>query len=666
MIKKIFIWQADQHRYSTAFFYFILFGLAIRFLYFFEHSRSPFFAIPLLDEAYYNQFARMLLSGADIRIFGGFRPLLYPFFLSLLYRLGGALSIEFSLLTQHMMGIATSLSIVIISARLFRSYWIGFLSGALYILSPIPLFFEGELLLETFYVFLISATLYLHARACQDPGRSRPAAWFICGAMTALTAQVHSMMLIFLGVYPIFSFYLFLRSRRREALIPLYALIGALCVLTMFGIINIRQSGKFQMIASQGGVTFYLCNKPNSDGMIPRQDRLTTYGSVYQDSVEIFAREEYRKAMLAEGRDPADDPSAISSYWLRRAFKNICQDPVRWLRLMLRKAWLLLWNFEITNNKSIPFFMEKESFMLRFLPVRWFILLALAPIGVMLARRSGDKNILFLILSFLALYSTAIVLFLVNSRYRLALWPAMTVLAGGGVGMFWSALRSRDKGSLFLYSAIIIGISFFSIVNWPGIEPPSYARDYYFRSIARYQHNQLDKALDDIRESLRLDPEDYKALLHYGNILFALNRYPEAKDVYLKVSAHDPREGRAWNNLGAAYEALKDYKRAYRAYLTARRLDAGDKRSLQNLILLELRAGLLEKAAKKIALLEIIDKDDVVNMSAKSFLENAQGHYDEGKSLELRAYAASPDTAAWAFGLLKNNPVSPADLRDGE
>src|SRR5579859_5917270 len=68
----------------------ILAGLAIRIGFFVEHARSPSFGVPTLDQTYYDTVARMLLAGADLHALHGFRPLLYPAFLALWYRLGGA------------------------------------------------------------------------------------------------------------------------------------------------------------------------------------------------------------------------------------------------------------------------------------------------------------------------------------------------------------------------------------------------------------------------------------------------------------------------------------------------------------------------------------------------------------------------------------------------
>src|SRR5690348_80763 len=64
-----------------------LLGLVIRLGFFVEHAHSPSFGVPTLDQTYYDTVARMLLAGQDLHGLHGFRPLLYPLFLAVWYKL---------------------------------------------------------------------------------------------------------------------------------------------------------------------------------------------------------------------------------------------------------------------------------------------------------------------------------------------------------------------------------------------------------------------------------------------------------------------------------------------------------------------------------------------------------------------------------------------------
>src|ERR1700756_3680848 len=67
----------------------VLLGLVVRLGFFVEHAASPSFGVPTLDQTYYDTVARMLLAGEDLHGLHGFRPLLYPLFLAVWYKLGG-------------------------------------------------------------------------------------------------------------------------------------------------------------------------------------------------------------------------------------------------------------------------------------------------------------------------------------------------------------------------------------------------------------------------------------------------------------------------------------------------------------------------------------------------------------------------------------------------
>lgn len=83
--------------------------------------------------------------------------------------------------------------------------------------------------------------------------------------------------------------------------------------------------------------------------MIPRQEHPTSYDQRYEDTAELWAREEYASAERAAG-------------------------------LMAKKTWLMFWNEEIPNNKSFAF-LQGGFASLRWLPVRWVVLLVLFPAG---------------------------------------------------------------------------------------------------------------------------------------------------------------------------------------------------------------------------------------------------------------------------------------------
>src|SRR5271170_3367449 len=145
--------------------YLFVLGLIVRAGFLVEHARTPSFGVLTLDQKYYDTVARMLLAGEDLHPLHGFRPLLYPMFLAVCYKLGGAHGIDLAVAAQHLLGVLTGVLVALLGARLFRHRLSGLAGGVLYMLAPVPLHFEGELLVESSYIFLICLGLLLILRA---------------------------------------------------------------------------------------------------------------------------------------------------------------------------------------------------------------------------------------------------------------------------------------------------------------------------------------------------------------------------------------------------------------------------------------------------------------------------------------------------------------------
>jgi tetratricopeptide (TPR) repeat protein len=538
--------------------------------------------------------------------------------------------------------------VALLGARLFNHRLGGLLGGTLYLLAPIPLYFESEILIEPSYIFLICLALLTHLRASRSQGFTGAVLWLLCGALIALSAQARANMVIFLAVYPLFALWRWWRCRHRTALLPLFGLAGGAAMLFAWGFVNLRQSEHFQLIPSAGGVNLYLGNKRTADGMVPRQERCITYGERYEDSIEIWAREEYEAAMRDQGRVPKTDPMAVSGFWTARALAEIKAAPAAWLGLMAKKCWLTLWNAEVPNNKSFAF-LQQEYTWLRVLPIRWVVLLMLAAPGVWAAARSGNRDAGFLLLTYAVLYSAANVAFFICDRYRYPVWPVMAVFGGGGLALLLETLRRRCWRRMALLLAVMAAMAAISLPNWFGAQLPSFARDFLFRSIAYYEKGRFPDALNDINRSLELDPLDANAHHHRGNVLFALNRLEEAKGAYERTLELNPGEAGAWNNLGATLDSLGRTAEALRAFRHAMECKPPSQNSFLGVAVIQIRTGQLDEAAATLTRLEQLASPPLAPcLALHARIERRRGNALQAADLERRARLLDPKVVDWA------------------
>jgi tetratricopeptide (TPR) repeat protein len=648
-----------------------LLGVIVRIGFYVEHASTPSFGVPTLDQKYYDTVAKMLLAGEDLHELHAFRPLLYPMFLACCYQVGGHWGVDLALLVQHLLGVATGILVALLGARLFRHRLAGVVGGALFLLAPLPLCFEGELLIEPTYTFLICLGLLLHLHTVTRRGWRGALLWLLCGGMTVLASQGRANILVFLAVYPLFAAWRWWHTRESAALVPLLGLVGALAMMIPWGIINLRQADRFHLVTNAGGVNFYFGNRRGANGMfghdvatalseLSRTNKITataTANERYEDLVEVWAREEYSAAMRAQNRVPESDPKAISRYWTQRTAAEIKADPAAWLQLVAKKCWLTLWNQEVPNNKDFAF-LQQEYFWLRVLPVRWVVLLMLAPAGLWAAARFKNRDNLFLLLVYAGLYSAGNVAFFICDRYRYPVWPVLAVLAGGGLLTGLEMIRQRRWHGLLCVlagAALMAGIS---LPNWFGVKLPNFSQDLYFRSSAWYEKGRFTEALKDINASVELDPYNVGAQQHRGNVLFALNRLEEAAQAYEQTLKLIPGDSGVWNNLGATLEALGDLETALRAYRRATECQPPIPLAFLGIAFIQVRTGQLENASATLDQLEKLQRTPrTATLAARSIIARRRGDARHADALEQQASQLDPAAAAWAIERATKSPT---------
>lgn len=616
-------------------------SLVVRFAYLLQNMGSSLFGRPLLDQHYYDLCARQL-AGMGGDLLDGFRPLLYPAFLSLIYRLDAGGGVFWAIIAQHVLGVLMALLIAMGAARLFKQPSAGIVAGLLFCLAGPPLFFEGKLLITTLFSCLLLLFLLAVLRAIDEERTKRSAwLWLLAGLLLGLSAQARPNALPLALFFPVLAGYRLLSAlqpnplggRRSDGaispdsarteprspflfLLPLVAIPGLLVIQLLFGAWNAAYSGSFSLTTQAGGINFYLGNSQKADGMIPRQDRHVVYEGAYRDPIQEMSEQGFREAT---GKTGDASPAEVSDFWKRKTLAEIQSDPARWLGLMAKKSWLMLWNHEVPNNFSYGFAAMQDTPILRWLPVRWWLLLSLFPWGIAALLKRKQVEAVLWVVSFLALFSATIMLFFVNSRFRIPLWPCMALLAGGGAMELYVSIKARRVPILpSVASLLLLALS---LINWFGIPPDPIENDLSLRATAFYEHGQYAEALRDIDECLDSAPGNPRYHFVKGNILLASDLNKEAIASFLKAISLNAGDPTFHNNLGIAFENIGELEKARISYGKALELRPNGRTTLTNLALFSIRNGEFDQAEAMLGQLLQEYPHDTTLLCARSILD---------------------------------------------
>lgn len=161
---------------------------------------------------------------------------------------------------------------------------------------------------------------WLFDRACDAESGGRRAPMLLCGAVTGLAVLVRPATLLFLG-----PALLWLLWRRRPALaLALFA--GAAVIVGPWTVRNVRHYGRFVLVATDGGVTFWTGNNPLARG-----------------EGDLAANPDMKLAQLAlRARHPDLREETMEPVYYDEAVAWIRAHPVSWLALEARKAFFLV------------------------------------------------------------------------------------------------------------------------------------------------------------------------------------------------------------------------------------------------------------------------------------------------------------------------------------
>jgi 4-amino-4-deoxy-L-arabinose transferase-like glycosyltransferase len=392
-----------------------------------------------LDTAYYVALGQKLAAEGPLAPIGAFfvSPL-YVYFLAAIFAASGTLIA--AQVVQIALG-AAAVGLLFATTR----HWFGeraaLVAAALAILTGIFAFNEVLILQSALDPFLVASVLYALTRTTTRVGAASYAA---AGVALALLALNRPNALVFVVAV---AAAVALRDGRR-ALVLVAALIA---VLGLNAARNYAASGDLVLIASHGGLNFYIGNHDRADGTYTPVPGVTP-------SIAGQAGDSQRVAESMAGRSLS--PGEVSNFFTARAIDWIRDNPGDAARLTLRKIAILLNRVDVPLNYSYAYFAQDASPILRVLAVGPWLLLPLGMIGLFWPSLRVTREGYWIWAMFVPLYAGAVVLFFVTDRYRMPLLVPLCATAGAALLRLVDLVRTRRFAALMgpAAAAAILGV----------------------------------------------------------------------------------------------------------------------------------------------------------------------------------------------------------------
>lgn len=588
-----------------------LLAFLIRLVYFFEIKNTFLSNFLILDSYYYDNWARDIASGHWIgsEVFYGMP--FYAYALGLFYSLLGH-SLILVKFIQFIVGSISPVLIYLIAEKYFNKS-IARISALISLSYGMFIFYEGELVDSSFAIFLYLSTFYLLLSANT---RQKARIYLLAGIAFGLSSLCRA------GIIPWFVFILiwinFLAKEKQRIKSSVLFALGACAVISLVTLRNYWVGKDFVPITAHSGINLYIGNNNYADGTFSVPPSMSSNSEDLIKDSKIFAEKESGRHLK---------PSEISGFWSKKAFDFIARNPLKFAKLLLKKTYLFWRSYEIPDVKD--YYYVKQQ--LNFFKFPWFSFSIIAPLSLMgMIFLLNRWKKLFLLYTFVLSYFASILLYFVNSRYRLPVVPALIIFAAYSLYWLFEKSKKREYRKILFFIAIVSAFVFLININTKKYDFSNSlnnagdillkqgrfeeAEDYYKRSIRENDKNakpyndlgvvyigmnRLGKAQEYIEKAMDLDPYNPRAHSNMGLIYFKNGEFAKASDEFNKALELNPGLSEARNNLGVTYIKMRNEKMAIEEFREAIRINDSDLFAHYNLGLLYVQGGLIAEAKEE-------------------------------------------------------------------
>jgi 4-amino-4-deoxy-L-arabinose transferase-like glycosyltransferase len=520
-----------------------------RVAYLFTYSHLPEWTLLTVDNYYHHHWAQTVADGDLIGGTTYFRGPLYVWCLGLLYAVLGD-----SLWVGRVFGAVIGLLSVYMTWHLGRRVFgatAGIVAASLQAVFPIVIYFEAELLVDPLFMLLLQIAVFRMLIWWDSPlPRNLALAGLMLG-LACITRPTGLILIPLLAALPLIR-----DGVQKRLMMSSVGIAACLLVILPITVRNTLVADDPTLIASQGGINFYLGNNPQADGLSAIMPEPLGYNWRIADVVH--------EASQAEGRELS--PGEVSRFWYGRAFDWIREHPLDCARLYLKKLYFQISSQEISNNRDLSVYFGRLLYF-RLFPIPIGVVLSLATLAVVLLwNRNKQLRLLVLIILLYAAVSSA---FFYTSRFRLPLLPLYFVLAGAGVTAVSFFIRERGLRRIVALVAAF-GIGVISIVPMYRLPEANHAQALTSFGRHYYRLGQLQIAESYFTQALEEDPSFPEANTSLGAVYFRTGDIEKARAFMEKEITLHPNRITGLNNLTALLLETDSLARSQAVALSSR------------------------------------------------------------------------------------------------
>ncbi len=409
--------------------------------------------------------------------------------------------------------------------------------SALLLLFYGPFAFQSlKILPDTWGLFFFALYLRLFVSLGDSGGRA-VVLGLVSGVMALCRAQLLPAALLTLSFRAAFPVS---RGRIRVSLLALASLALALLPFCLY---SLSRAGHFSPFSPYGGLSLYEGNNPRAFGTYTR-----VVGS--EDRMEKRLDDMAAEASRQLGRPVG--PYEADSFFRMRALSFALENPGRFLVLEAKKLYLLLTPAETYDLYDMG--LERRFLpLLRLLFGGWWLILPLSLTGAAALLRDPEARRAAMPFTVSALCQIAILLvFFINSRYRLLLVPALAPFFGAGAALLSEKARARRFRDLALAALPLL-----LMIPWAALSGDSHsfsARESVGKALA--EAGRTDEALAVFNDLAREQPGSLELVNSLVLLHIFRGDFARAEPLLARLAA-DPQ----FSRLAAHYRLMMDEAR---------------------------------------------------------------------------------------------------------